>query len=243
MSDAVKIMLVDDEESIKKAVEQVLLKEGYKVCYAPNSEKALKMFREEKPALIILDVMLPEIDGFQLCKIIRQESAVPIIMLSAKGDIVDKSVGFNMGADDYVSKPFSPVELSLRIKALLRRANNFTRCHQDCRQNNSSPTEKKEDIIKVKDLEINCAQYEVKVRGEKVELTPKEFELLSYMALHPGQVFTREALFNKLWGEDYVGDTGTITVFVRKIREKIEENPARPKYIITVWGVGYKFCS
>jgi len=243
MSNAVKVMLVDDEESIKKVVEQILIKEGYKFCYAPNGEKALKMFREEKPSLIILDVMLPEIDGFQLCKIIRQESSVPIIMLSAKGDIVDKSVGFNMGADDYVSKPFSPVELSLRIKALLRRANNFTKCqHQDCRQN-ANPVDKKEDIIRVKDLEINCMQYEVRVRGQKVELTPKEFELLCYMAHHPGKVFTREALFNKLWGEDYVGDTGTITVFVRKIREKIEENPARPKYILTVWGVGYKFCS
>ncbi|NLP44265.1 MAG: response regulator transcription factor [Peptococcaceae bacterium] len=243
MSDALKVMLVDDEESIKKVVEQILLKEGYKFCYAPNGEKALKMFHEEKPALIILDVMLPEIDGFQLCKIIRQESAVPIIMLSAKGDIVDKSVGFNMGADDYVSKPFSPVELSLRIKALLRRAGNFTRCHQDCQQKNQKPANKEDDIIKLKDLEINCMQYEVKVRGENVELTPKEFELLCYMAHHPGQVFTREQLFNKLWGEDYVGDTGTITVFIRKIREKIEENPARPKYIITVWGVGYKFCS
>ena len=155
-------------------------------------------------------------------------------MLSAKGDIVDKSVGFNMGADDYVSKPFSPVELSLRIKALLRRTASFgENRHGDINS----------DIIRVKDLEINCKRYEIKVRGKKVELTPKEFELLCFMARNIGQVFTREQLFSILWGEDYIGDTGTITVFMRKIREKIEEDPARPKYIVTVWGVGYKFYS
>lgn len=233
MPETPKVMLVDDEESIRKVVEQILVKDGYRVCYAPNGEKALKMFKEEQPSLLILDVMLPEMDGFELCRIIRQQSPVPIIMLSAKGDIVDKSVGFNMGADDYVSKPFSPVELSLRIKALLRR----TTTSDTCKQVESSP-----DIISVKGLEINCKRYEITVRGKKVELTPKEFELLCFMARNSGQVFTREQLFNILWGEDYVGDTGTITVFMRKIREKIEEDPARPKYIVTVWGVGYKFC-
>ena len=233
MPEPFKVMLVDDEESIRKAVEQILIKDGYQVCYASNGEKALKMFKEESPSLLILDVMLPEMDGFELCRIIRQESAVPIIMLSAKGDIVDKSVGFNMGADDYVSKPFSPVELSLRIKALLRRTTKTPKCSQE----KNSP-----DIISVKDLEINCRRYEIMVRGKKAELTPKEFELLCFMARNSGQVFTREQLFNILWGEDYVGDTGTITVFMRKIREKIEEDPSRPKYIVTVWGVGYKFC-
>ncbi len=233
MPDSFKVMLVDDEESIRKVVEQTLVKDGYKVLYAPDGEKALRMFKEERPSLLILDVMLPEMDGFELCRIIRKESAVPIIMLSAKGDIVDKSVGFNMGADDYVSKPFSPVELSLRIKALLRRTTNTVNCSQ---------TENSPDIVSVKGLEINCKKYEIIVRGKKVDLTPKEFELLCFMARNSGQVFTREQLFNILWGEDYVGDTGTITVFMRKIREKIEEDPARPKYIVTVWGVGYKFC-
>lgn len=232
MPETFKVMLVDDEESIRKVVEQILMKDGYQFCYAPNGEKALKMFREERPSLLILDVMLPEIDGFELCRIIRQESSVPIIMLSAKGDIVDKSVGFNMGADDYVSKPFSPIELSLRIKALLRRTTNLDKG----KEADPSP-----DMIRIKDLEINCKRYEVQVRGKKVELTPKEFELLCFLAQNPGQVFTREQLFNILWGEDYIGDTGTITVFMRKIREKIEEEPARPKYILTVWGVGYKF--
>ncbi len=234
MLESFKVMLVDDEESIRKVVEQILTKDGYQVCYASNGEKALKMFKEENPSLLILDVMLPEMDGFELCRIIRQESAVPIIMLSAKGDIVDKSVGFNMGADDYVSKPFSPVELSLRIKALLRRTTKAPKCSQGDEDN--------PDTISVKGLKINCRRYEITVRGKKAELTPKEFELLCYMARNSGQVFTREQLFNILWGEDYVGDTGTITVFMRKIREKIEEDPSRPKYIVTVWGVGYKFC-
>jgi len=234
MSESFKVMLVDDEDSIRKVVEQILVKDGYQFCYAPNGETALQMFKRESPSLLILDVMLPEIDGFELCRIIRQESSVPIIMLSAKADIVDKSVGFNMGADDYLSKPFSPVELSLRIKALLRRTtNSINKCKQ---------TDNSKDIICNNELEINCNSYEVKVRGGKVELTPKEFELLCFMAHHPGQVFTREQLFNILWGEDYIGDTGTITVFMRKIREKIEQEPAKPKYIITVWGVGYKFC-
>lgn len=232
MQEPIKVMLVDDEESISKVVEQILIKDGYHFCYAPNGEKALKMFKEEKPSLLILDVMLPEIDGFELCRIIRQESSVPIIMLSAKGDIVDKSVGFTMGADDYIAKPFSPVELSLRIKALLRRIANYVPANQE---------EVSPNMIKIRDLEINCKRYEVKVRGIKIDMTSKEFEILCHMARNPGQVFTREQLFNILWGEDYIGDTGTITVFMRKIREKIEEEPARPKFIITVWGVGYKF--
>lgn len=234
MPDSSKIMLVDDEDSIRRVVEQILIRDGYQFCYAANGQEALEMFKQEKPSLIILDVMLPEIDGFELCRLIRLENSVPIIMLSAKGDIVDKSIGFNSGADDYVSKPFSPIELSLRIKALLRRTNPESKYSQDKKWNS--------EIIRVQGLEINCKSYEVIAHGKKVDLTPREFELLCFLATSPGQVFTREQLFNTLWGEDYVGDTGTITVFMRKIREKIELNPARPEYIVTVWGVGYKFC-
>lgn len=221
-------MLVDDEESIKRVVEQILRREGYQFCYAADGEQALELFKKEDPSLIILDVMLPEIDGFEVCRLIREESMVPIIFLSAKNDIVDKTVGFNLEADDYISKPFSPVELSLRVKALIRRASNTV-------PNNGHKH------IKLNNLEIDCDSYDVHVRGQKVDLTPKEFELLCFMARHPGQVFTREQLLNQLWGEDYVGDLGTITVFIRKIREKIEENPSKPEYIHTVWGVGYKF--
>lgn len=233
MQEQLKILLVDDEESIRKVVEKIMVRDGYKFCYAPDGEEALEKFKNEKPDLIILDVMLPELDGFDLCRIIRKNSQIPIIMVSAKGDIVDKSVGFNMGADDYLPKPFSPVELSLRVNALLRRM---------IKKTNSEQEENITDCIIHKDLKIDFHSYEVMIRDKKVDLTPKEFELLHCLASHPGQVFTRQQLFDSLWGEDYIGDTGTITVFIRKIREKIERDPARPEYIITIWGVGYKFC-
>lgn len=226
-----KILLVDDEDSIRKVVQHIVEKEGYDFSYAADGEQALEMFAQENPDLIILDVMLPEIDGFEVCRRIREKSTVPIILLSAKGDIVDKSVGFNMGADDYITKPFSPVELALRIKAMLRRSS-----FQQTAQNPGN-----QDLIIVKDLVINNKTFEVTIRGKKVDLTSKEFELLSFLAKHPGQVFTRKQLFDNLWGEKYLGDAGTITVFIRKVREKIERDPGHPEYIHTVWGVGYKF--
>lgn len=229
-----KVMLVDDEESMRKIVEHLIKKEGFEFCYADEGEKALQMITQETPDLIILDVMLPEIDGFEVCRRIRQESSVPIILLSAKGDIVDKTVGFNMGADDYITKPFSTVELALRIKAMFRRAS---------MKNEPESAKENNDHIKVKDLKINKKSFEVYVRGNKVDLTSKEFELLAFLAGHPGQVFTRQQLFDNLWGEKYLGDSGTITVFIRKIREKIELDPAHPEYILTVWGIGYKFCN
>ncbi|TGE40101.1 response regulator transcription factor [Desulfosporosinus fructosivorans] len=233
MVERLKVMLVDDEDSIRKIIEHLIQKEGYDFCYAADGEKALQMFTRENPDLIILDVMLPEIDGFEVCRRIRLDSVVPIILLSAKGDIVDKSVGFNMGADDYITKPFSPVELALRMKAMFRRV---------AFKKESESSQENKDCIVVKELEINNKSFEVNVRGEKVDLTPKEFELLSFMANHPGQVFTRKQLFDNLWEGKYLGDSGTITVFIRKIREKIEPTPGHPEYILTVWGVGYKFC-
>ncbi len=238
VNDPVKVMLVDDEDSIRKVVEEIIKKDKYQFCYAADGEQALELFQSAQPDLIILDVMLPGIDGFELCKTIRLTSSVPIIMLSAKGDIVDKSVGFNMGADDYLSKPFSPVELSLRIKALLRRVRPEVTTEGKSLKHDS----KHDNKIVIQNIEIDCKSYAVRVDGKEVDLTPKEFELLCLLASHPGRVFTREQMFDSLWGEDYIGDTGTITVFIRKIREKIENNPARPEHIITVWGVGYKFC-
>lgn len=226
-------MLVDDEDSIRIIVEEIVKIDGYDFCYVSDGQKAIEVFNREKPDLIILDVMLPGIDGFELCQIIRKESCVPIIMLSAKGDIVDKKVGFKMGADDYIAKPFSPVELSLRINALLRRIN-----HQIKTEKNSGFI----GTISAGRLEIDCRSHEIRINGKNVELTPKEFELLYFLASNPNQVFTRKQLFDILWGEDCIKDTGTITVFIRRIREKIERNPARPDYINTVWGVGYKFC-
>ena len=225
-----KVLLVDDEESIYKVVEQVLKRDAYELLYADNGETALECFQKESPDLVILDIMLPIIDGYEVCRTIREVSKVPIMMLSAKGEIIDKSVGFNLGADDYLVKPFSPVELVLRVKALLRRS--LDREH--------SP-QVKSKLISRGDLEINCESHEVFIRKEKIYLTPKEFELLSFMVLHPSHVFTREQLFAHMWGEEYVSDTSTITVFIRKLREKIEVNPAKPQYIQTVWGIGYKF--
>ncbi len=228
-----KVMLVDDDDNVRKVVERLVKKEGYDFCYAADGQAALELFAQEDPDIIILDVMLPEIDGFEVCQRIRKESTIPIILLSAKSDIVDKSVGYNMGADDYITKPFSPAEMSLRIKAILRR--DILR-----REGEESPDNK--DTIVVGDLIIDGKGFEVTVKGDKAELTSKEFELLWFMAKHPGQVFTREQLFDNLWEERYLEYTNTITVFVRKIREKIEPDPSRPEYILTVWGVGYKFC-
>ncbi|MEA1962227.1 MAG: response regulator transcription factor [Bacillota bacterium] len=232
MENTAKIMIVDDEESVQNVVQSIMTKDGYQICFAADGEEALKVFSDEQPHLVILDIMLPEIDGFEVCRRIRETSSVPIIMLSAKGDIVDKTVGFTMGTDDYLAKPFSPVELSLRVKALLKRT---------AQSAGADKIEKVPDLMRIKDLEIYPKRYEVKMHGENVELTCKEFELLRFMASHQGQVFTRKQLFDTIWGEDYMGDTGNITVFIRKIREKVEKNPSKPEYILTVWGVGYKF--
>ena len=230
MEGQLKILLVDDDDNVRKIVEKLAEKEGYSFSYVANGDEVLDKVALENPDLIILDVMLPEIDGFEICRSIRKTNNIPIIMLSAKGDIVDKSVGFNAGADDYVTKPFSPIELALRIKAIIRRT-----------AAQETPLSETGDTVTFGDLTINPMGFEVYVKGKKADLTSREFELLWFMASHPGQVFTREQLFDNAWGEKFLGDSGTITVFIRKMREKIEADPSRPEYILTVWGVGYKF--
>lgn len=232
MEEELKVLLVDDDDNVRKVVERLAQKEGYTFSYVASGDEVIDKVAVEDPDLIILDVMLPEIDGFEICRSIREKNSVPIIMLSAKGDIVDKSVGFNAGADDYMTKPFSPVELALRIKAIIRRVTS---------KETGEQSEEVGAILNVGDLSINPKGFEVWVRGKNADLTSREFELLWFMASHPGQVFTREQLFDNAWGEKFLGDTGTITVFIRKIREKIEKDPSRPEYILTVWGVGYKF--
>ncbi|NMA69146.1 MAG: response regulator transcription factor [Desulfitobacterium sp.] len=228
-----KIMLADDEESIRVVVEHIVTEDGYEFCYASDGAEALEVFEKEKPDLLILDVMMPKLNGFDVCTEIRKKgSNVPIIILSAKGDIVDKSVGFKAGADDYLVKPFSSLELSLRIEALLRRAEHHTGTMENV---------EKRDSFKYGELEIFYNRYEVRLRGEPVDLTPKEFQILAYMTSHPGEVFTREQLLSYVWGEDYIGELTSIAVFVRKIRQKIEDDPSKPKYLQTVWGIGYKF--
>lgn len=230
MSERIKILLVDDEINIKKVVEQALVKEGFEVLYAADGEQGWEMFQQENPELVILDIMLPEKDGFDVLRLIRKASShIPVMLLTAKSEIIDKSVGFNLGADDYLTKPFSPIELVLRVKALIRRISKAPG------ENNA------QDIISYQDLTINLKTRSVIVRGERADLTAKEFDLLSFLARHPEQVFTREQLFKELWNEDYVADLGSISVFVRRIRTKIEQDPSKPKYLKTVWGVGYKF--
>ena len=228
-----KILLVDDEESIRIVVEHIVTEDGYEFCYASNGMEGLQIIAEEQPDLVILDVMLPKINGFDLCAQLRKEGyTVPIIILSAKGDIVDKSIGFRSGADDYLVKPFSSLELSLRIEALLRRRNNKA---------NYGLISEEKNWCKIGDLEIFFNRHEVKLRGKRVDLTPKEFKIIATMVPHPGEVFTREQLTAEVWGEDYVGELSSVAVFIRKIREKIEDDPSNPKYLQTIWGVGYKF--
>lgn len=225
-------MLADDEESIRILVEHIVTEDGYEFCYAADGVEALNVIKQERPDLLILDVMMPKLNGFDVCAKLREQGRrVPIIILSAKGDIVDKSVGFKAGADDYLVKPFSSLELSLRIEALLRRKS---------RKSKSTQLSEVADSYKIDDLEIYFKRMEVKLAGKTLDLTPKEYKILAYLASEPGEVFSREQLITYVWGEDFVGESTSIAVFIRKIREKIEADPSKPKYLQTVWGVGYK---
>ncbi len=228
-----KIMLADDEENIRILVEHIVTDDGYEFCSAADGMEALKVYEKEQPDLVILDVMMPKLNGFDVCTKLRASgSTVPIIILSAKGDIVDKSMGFRAGADDYLVKPFSSMELSLRIEALFRWRSREAGYISSAASNQES--------YQLGDLEIFFNRHEVRIRGEKIDLTPKEFKILAYMAEHPGEVYSREQLISHVWGEEFVGESTSIAVFVRKIREKIEDDPSKPKYLQTVWSVGYK---
>ncbi|UNC92084.1 response regulator transcription factor [Candidatus Contubernalis alkaliaceticus] len=224
-----KILIVDDEVELAEILRDYLNQEGFKTCLAFNGEEALEQFHKFQPQLVILDIMMPNIDGMEVCRIIRSKSNIPILMLSSKSTDIDKILGLGLGADDYITKPFSPTEVVARVKAQLRRFMHLSNVYKD------SP------LHKIGNLIINSSSYSVHVKNSKVELAAKEFELLNYLAQHPKQVFNREQLYNQIWGYDEFGDINTITVHIRKIREKIEEDPSRPKYIKTVWGVGYKF--
>lgn len=223
-----KILVVDDEPAILELIGFNLKKEGHEVVTAPDGQTGLRAFRQEKPDLVILDVMLPGMDGFDVCRGIRLESKVPVLMLTAKKDEIDRVVGLEIGADDYVTKPFSPRELTARVKALLRRSSWTT---------GVGPTGK----IKIGDLLIDLDQRQVTVRGEQVSLTYTEFELLKVMAESPGRVHTRESLLEQIYGNEYYGDVRTVDVHVRHLREKLERNPIAPELIHTVRGVGYRF--
>jgi two-component system, OmpR family, response regulator VicR len=224
-----KIMVVDDEKAIAELLKDYLEEEQFDVIICSDGEQAITLFRQCQPQLAILDIMLPKLSGMEVCRIMRSESTIPIIMLSAKKSEADKIIGLGLGADDYVVKPFSPGEVVARVKAQLRRCNQL-----------SVPTEKSE-LLKFNGLEIDLKAYEVKVNSIPTNLSAKEFEVLRFFALHPNQVLTREQIFENIWGFDDYGDINTVTVHIKKVREKIEEDPSNPHYIKTVWGVGYKF--
>ena len=224
-----KILVVDDEKPIVEILRINLEKNGYKVITAYDGDSAASMALTEEPDLILLDVMLPGMDGFTVCKKVREKSSVPIIMLTAREEEVDKVLGLELGADDYMTKPFSLREHMARVKANLRRTQIV---------NNNDGTN---EILVFDDLAIDMEKYEVRKRGEIISLTFREFELLKFLATKKGKIFTREQLLNKVWDYEFYGDVRTVDVTIRRLREKIEDNPSLPSYIITKRGVGYYF--
>ncbi len=239
MKDAKTILIVDDEQPIRDILVYNLSKEGYRTIEAGDGVTAVDIALEKKPDLILLDIMLPKMDGLSVCKRIKNSLNVPIIMLTAKDGEIDKILGLELGADDYITKPFSVRELVARVKANLRKvevvSNNQTvEMKED---------KKKESKIVVGDLELDLDKFEVKVRGEVIDLTLREFEVLKFLASQPEQVVTRETLLEKVWGYEYYGDIRTVDVTVRRIREKIEKDTSAPKILITKRGVGYYIAS
>lgn len=224
------ILVVDDEKPIADILQFNLIKEGYTVICAYDGEEALARVEEQQPDLMLLDIMLPKRDGMEVCREIRKKYDFPIIMLTAKGSEIDKVLGLEMGADDYVTKPFSTRELIARVKANMRRLNIASQVEESVEETND---------IAVGSLIIQPDAYLVLKRGEAIELTHREFELLHYLAKHIGQVMTREHLLQTVWGYDYFGDVRTVDVTIRRLREKIEDNPSHPTWIVTRRGVGY----
>ncbi len=224
-----KILIVDDDVTIAELIDLYLTKECFQTMMVHDGEEALAVFDTFQPNLILLDLMLPGIDGYQVCREIRAKSNTPIIMLSAKGEIFDKVLGLELGADDYMIKPFDSKELVARVKAVLRR-------YQPAKQEAPKSTAK---IVEYPDLVINQTNYSVLYRGQSVDMPPKELELLYFLASSPNQVFTREQLLDHIWGYEYIGDTRTVDVHIKRLREKIKDHASWS--LATVWGIGYKF--
>lgn len=225
------ILLVDDEQEIVKLLDIYFTNEGYRLLKAYNGAEALEWLQKEDVDLIILDVMMPQMDGIAACMKIREERRMPIIMLSAKNTDMDKIYGLSIGADDYVGKPFNPLELIARVKSQLRRYHRF---------NKGAPPQADEGVLAFEDLVVDTVKHEVRVDGRLVKLTPREFAILELLARHQGKVLSMEQIYNSVWNEPFLDGGNTVMVHVRKIREKIEIDPKRPRYVQTVWGVGYK---
>ena len=229
-----KILVVEDDKTLLDVLKYNLVKEGYDAVTATDGAQALEVARSEEPELVILDIMLPKLSGFEVCRILRREMTVPILMLTAKVDEIDKIVGLEIGADDYVTKPFSMRELLARIRAMLRRSDML-------KLETSSVKEVVPSVIRTGDIEVDIACHKVIYNSSVVDLSPKEFDLLALLMKNGGQVFSRDRLLNEIWGYDYIGDTRTVDVHIRWLRQRIEVDPARPRHLLTVRGVGYKF--
>lgn len=223
------ILVIEDEAPIVEILKFNLTKSGYRVLAAYDGEEGYRLALSEKPDLILLDVMLPKMDGFEVCKKVREKQSTPIIMLTARDEEVDKVLGLELGADDYCTKPFSVRELMARVKANIRRTSS------------DAPSGDNGELITFQNLTINPSRYEVSKEDKVIDLTLREFELLKFLAIQPGQIFTRETLLEKVWGYEYFGDVRTVDVTVRRLREKVEDNPASPNFIMTKRGVGYYF--
>jgi len=238
-----KILIVDDDTNIAELISLYLTKECFETRMVEDGEEAIKAFEEFQPNLILLDLMLPGIDGYEVCRTIRKTSSVPIIMLSAKGEIFDKVLGLELGADDYMIKPFDSKELVARVKAVLRRFQPVQEpagtAAAGSTPANMVPNAQTGEYVEYPDLLVNLTNYSVTYMGHTVEMPPKELELLYFLASHPNQVFTREQLLDHIWGYEYVGDTRTVDVHVKRLREKIKDRENWS--IATVWGIGYKF--
>lgn len=232
-----KILIVDDDTNIAELISLYLTKECFDTLIVNDGEEALRHFQSYAPNLILLDLMLPGIDGYEICREIRKTSTVPIIMLSAKGEIFDKVLGLELGADDYIIKPFDSKELVARVKAVIRRFNNATTA--TIPQEAPSVPEQSGEFVAYPDLIINQTNYSVIYQNENLDMPPKELELLYFLASHPNQVFTREQLLDHIWGYDYIGDTRTVDVHIKRLREKIKDHETWG--LATVWGIGYKF--
>ena len=226
MKDKLTILVVDDDPNIAQLVKPYLEKEGYEVSVETRGDDAVAAFQKNPPSLMLLDIMLPGMDGWQVCRAIRQTSSIPIIMLSAKDETFDKVLGLELGADDYITKPFEGKELVARVKAVLRRA---------------GPSETEKDILSFPGLSISLEKYEVYYQGKLLDMPPKELEVLYFLASHQNRVFTREQLLEQVWGFDFFGDSRTVDVHIKRLREKLQDSEALGWQIRTVWGVGYKF--
>jgi two-component system, OmpR family, response regulator len=230
---AEKILIVEDDETLQSVLKYNLVKEGYNTLLAPDGLQAIDIARREKPDLIILDLMLPKMDGLSVCRVLRQEMIVPIIMLTAKAEEIDKIVGLELGADDYMTKPFSMRELLARVRAMLRRT-------ELVKQDATMTSGKTDQKIQAGSIEIDPSRHTALKAGVPLELSPKEFDLLVFLARNRGQVFSRDTLLEKVWGYDFAGDTRTVDVHIRWLREKVEVNPEKPVHLVTIRGVGYK---